>query len=54
MGKGVKIKNKKLSFGGGLMGLIARVIFNISPKTYEKKYCFIFRASTLTINLEVL
>jgi len=54
VGKGVKIKNKKLSFGGGLLGLIARLLFNINPKKYEQKYCFIFRASTLTIDIEVL
>jgi SAM-dependent methyltransferase len=54
VGKGVRIKNKKLSFGGGLLGLIARLIFKISPKKYEQKYCFIFRASTLTIDIEVL
>lgn len=54
VGKGVKIKHKKLSFGGGIFGLIARLIFKISPKRYEQKYCFIFRASTLTIDIEVL
>ena len=54
VGKGIKIKHVKLSFGGGFMGLIARLIFKISPKKYEQKYCFIFRASTLTFNIEVL
>ena len=54
VGKGVKIKNKKLSFGGGLLGLVARLIFKINPRRYEQKYCFIFRASTLTFYIEVL
>lgn len=53
VGKGIKIKNKKLSFSGGIQGLIARAIFNISPKKYEQKYCFIFRASTLIFEIEV-
>ena len=54
IGKGIKIKHIKLSFGGGFMGLIARLIFKISPKKYEQKYCFTFRASTLTFDIEVL
>ncbi len=54
IGKGLKIQHIKLSFSGGLMGLIARLIFKMSPKKYEQKYCFIFRASTLTFNIEVL
>ena len=54
VGKGIKIESIKLSFSGGLMGLTARLIFKISPKRYEQKYCFIFRASTLTFDIEVL
>ena len=54
LGQGVKIQHKKLSFGGGVLGLTARLIFKISPRKYEQKYCFIFRASTLTFNIEVL
>jgi len=54
LGQGVKIKHKKLSFGGGVLGLTARLIFKISPRRYEQKYCFIFRASTLTFDIEVL
>ena len=54
VGKGLKLKSKKLSFGGGVMGLIARSIFFISPSAYEKKYCFMFRASTLRFELEVV
>ena len=54
LGQGVKIQHKKLSFGGGVLGLTARLIFKISPRKYEQKYCFIFRASTLTFNIKVL
>ena len=53
IGKGIKIENIKLSFSGGFMGLIARLLFKISPKRYEQKYCFIFRASTLIFNIRV-
>jgi len=54
IGASFKIYKKKLSFPGGLLGIIGRLIFKFSPKKYEKKYCFIFRASTLTIHLETL
>jgi SAM-dependent methyltransferase len=54
IGKGIKIKNIKLSFSGGLMGLIARLLFKMSPSMYEQKFCFIFRASTLTFDIEVI
>jgi len=53
VGKGIKIQSKKLSFGGGVLGLIARFLFKINPKKYEQKYCFIFRASTLSFCLKV-
>ncbi len=45
---------KKLSFGGGLLGMMGRAIFAISPSAYERKYCFVFRASTLTVTLKAL
>ena len=54
IGTRIRIHHKKLSFGGGIFGLTARLIFKINPKKYEQKYCFIFRASTLTIDIEVL
>ena len=41
---------KKLSFGGGI-SLVGKLIFSLSPEEYEKKFCFIFRASTLTVTL---
>jgi len=53
VGKGITIEQRKLSFGGGLMGIIARMIFKISPKRYEQKFCFIFRASTITFQIRV-
>lgn len=52
-GGGFVVDDVKLSFGGGLFGLIARFLFTLSPKNYEKKWCFIFRASTLTAKLRV-
>lgn len=53
VGAGFRVEQKKLSFGGGLLGLIGRLIFMLSPEQYEKKYCFIFRASTLRFLLSV-
>ncbi len=52
-GGGFTITHKKLSFGGGIMGLLGRLIFIISPKYYEAKWSFIFRASTLKFVLKV-
>lgn len=46
--------HKQLSFGGGILGLIGRTIFTINPEIYERKFCFIFRASTLTVTLKAL
>lgn len=53
MGHGLRVVERKLSFGGGVLGLIGRLIFKLSPEAYEKNYCFIFRASTLYFELEV-
>ncbi|MEE9444056.1 MAG: methyltransferase domain-containing protein [Cocleimonas sp.] len=53
-GGGFKIIHRKLSFGGGIMGLIGRMLFKMNPKKYEAKWCFIFRAGTLTYTLEAL
>lgn len=52
-GGGFKVKNKKVSFGG-IMGNIGRLIFSISPKAYEKYWCFIFRPGTLTFDIAVI
>jgi SAM-dependent methyltransferase len=53
IGGGLRVWNKKLSFGGGLFGLIARSLFYLSPRIYEDKFGFIFRASTLRVELTV-
>lgn len=54
VGSGVKIVHRHLSFGGGLLGVIGRIIFSLSPEAFEKKYCFMFRASTLRFELRVV
>jgi ubiquinone/menaquinone biosynthesis C-methylase UbiE len=51
-GGGYKKVSVKLSFPGGVMGVIARLIYSVSPRKYEQKWCFIFRASTITYILE--
>ncbi len=38
---------KHLSFGGNLLGLIGRGLFALSADKWEKRWAFIFRASTL-------
>ena len=48
-----EILERKLSFGG-LMGNLGRLIFMLSPNSYERNWCFIFRASTLTFVLKVV
>ncbi len=53
-GGGYRVANKKLSFSGGIMGLIGRLIFMLSPRQYESRWCFIFRAGTLRFELIVL
>lgn len=52
-GGGFHITERHLSFGGGIMGLLGRLIFNLSPKSYEAKWSFIFRASTLKFVLSI-
>ncbi|MCF8199346.1 MAG: class I SAM-dependent methyltransferase [Sulfuritalea sp.] len=54
VGSGLRVASRRLSFGGGLLGLIGRMLFALSSEAYEKKYCFMFRASTLYFELEVL
>jgi SAM-dependent methyltransferase len=53
IGKGFEVAERDLSFVGGLMGLIARLLFKINAERYERKYCFIFRANTLRFKLKV-
>lgn len=52
-GGGLVILERDLSFGGGLLGILGRLLFRFSPEKYERKYCFVFRASTLRFELEV-
>ncbi len=52
-GGGFTIEERKLSFGGSIMSLLGRLIFSLSPKAYEAKWSFIFRASTLKFVLRV-
>lgn len=54
IGGGLRVVERHLSFGGGLGGIIGRLLFRISPDKYERKYCFVFRASTLRFELEVV
>jgi hypothetical protein len=53
-GSGFNIVKKKLTFSGGIMGLIGRIIFARSPRKYEKDWCFIFRPNKLTIELKAI
>ncbi len=53
IGGSIRVVSRKISFGGGGMGLLGRLIFFFSPELYEKKFCFLFRASTLRFKLEV-
>lgn len=54
MGKGLRVTKRELSFGGGLLGLVGRLLFALSAEAYEKRYCFMFRASTLRFELEIV
>ena len=54
VGGGLSVVKRRLSFGGGVMGLLGRLVFMVSPELYEKKFCFIFRASTLRFVLRVV
>ena len=49
----VKVTKRRLSFGGGLLGVLGRLFFTLSPEVYERKLSFIFRAGTLRFELEV-
>lgn len=50
---GFRLVGRQLSFVGGPLGLVARLLFALGPDAYEKHFCFVFRASTLTFELEV-
>jgi len=54
VGGGLRVVQRSLSFGGGLGGLVGRALFALSPEAFERKYCFVFRASTLRFELQVV
>jgi SAM-dependent methyltransferase len=49
-----RILGKKLHFGGHPMSLIGRFLHWRSPRKYDKRWAFIFRPSTLEVNLAVV
>jgi SAM-dependent methyltransferase len=51
--KRFRVLRKRLHFGGHPFSWIGRVLFAISPRGYEKRWCFWFRPSTLEIDLTV-
>lgn len=53
LGDGLKLVDRKLSFGGGVLDLLGKLFFSISPALWERKLCFVLRASTLRFELEV-
>lgn len=53
IGAGVRIVRRRLSFGGGLLGLAGRLLFALSPEGWEKNWCFVFRASTIRWELRI-
>jgi hypothetical protein len=53
-GGGFAVRGRELKFSRSLPGWIGRAIFALSPETYEKHFCFVFRARTLFFELEVL
>lgn len=53
-GGGFEVVARKLSFPGGVFGLIGRVAFSLSPKWWESRLSFLFRASTLRFVLRVV
>ena len=52
-GGGFKVIEKRLSFGG-ISGNIGKLLYKISPGTYEKKWCYIFRPGTITFILQTV
>ncbi|MBK7874469.1 MAG: methyltransferase domain-containing protein [Planctomycetes bacterium] len=53
-GGGFRIVRRELSFVGGPMGLVARILFALSADSYEKHFCFVFRGGTLRFELEAV
>ena len=53
LGQDLRLVHRRLSFGGGVFGLLGKLFFSISPSFWERKLGFVFRASTLRFELEV-
>ena len=51
---GFRVERRRLSFGGGPLGLLGRLVFALSPEWYEKHACFVLRGGTLTFELRVV
>jgi SAM-dependent methyltransferase len=49
----VEVTRRRLSFGGGVLGVLGRLAFTFAPELYERKLAFVFRASTLRFELAV-
>jgi hypothetical protein len=53
-GAALRVERRRLSFGGGPFGLLARLAFAISTGFWEKHLCFVLRGGTLTFELRVV
>jgi SAM-dependent methyltransferase len=53
IGRGLRVSSRRLSFSRNLTGSIGRLIFRLSPRLYEKEFCFVFRARVLHFELRV-
>jgi SAM-dependent methyltransferase len=53
-GGGFQIVARRLSFPGGMFGLMGRLAFAVSAKWWESRLSFMFRASTLRFRLRVI
>jgi SAM-dependent methyltransferase len=53
-GGGFEVVARRLSFPGGVFGLLGRLAFSINPKWWESRLSFILRASTLRFRLKVV
>jgi len=54
VGGGFVVKKRELAFSRSLGGRIGKLLFAMGPETWEKQFCFVFRARTLTFELEVV
>jgi hypothetical protein len=54
VGGGFRVRRRELVFSRSLVGRIGRVLFALGPQTWEKQFCFVFRARTLRFELEVV